>query len=102
MYCVNGSVGVSYLGRPWGLCARVVFQISWLDTVVNPTMCTIRKLNNVGPGAVTDKRVSFGGQLDAPKVVTDILGNDLDEIFCRRQDPVVKLYSSPIQIRKEI
>lgn len=92
VYSVNGSVGITYLGQPWGLYARAVFQNSWLDSVVNPKgwktyknqstdNVYFKEFNNTGAGAATDKRVAFSGQLDAAKVITDILGNDFDKKF---------------------
>ncbi|OWZ04535.1 Pectin methylesterase [Phytophthora megakarya] len=80
--------GTAYLGRPWKPYARVVFQNSELGDVINPqgwqewnkdnntANVYLKEYNNRGPGAATDKRVSFSGQLDAPVKITDILGDN--------------------------
>ncbi|ETL99451.1 hypothetical protein L917_03711 [Phytophthora nicotianae] len=79
----NGS---TYLGRPWYLYARVVWQNSELSDVVNPAgwatwdsvtstaNVTFKEFNNSGPGAATDKRVSFSGQLNASVPITALMG----------------------------
>ncbi|ETI31540.1 hypothetical protein L914_20653 [Phytophthora nicotianae] len=79
--------GSTYLGRPWRPFARVVWQNSELGDIVNPegweawdeTSSTddvyFKEYNNSGPGAATDKRAAFSGQLDAPVAITDILGD---------------------------
>ncbi|GMF30887.1 unnamed protein product [Phytophthora lilii] len=79
----NGS---TYLGRPWMPYARVVWQYSELSDVVNPKGWStwddktstdnvyFREFNNTGPGASTDQRVAFSGQLNASVAITDILG----------------------------
>ncbi|KAK1939883.1 Pectinesterase [Phytophthora citrophthora] len=79
----NGS---AYLGRPWRPYSRVVWQNSELGDVINPEGWQLwnndnntanvfyKEFNNRGPGATTDKRVSFSGQLDAPVPITEILG----------------------------
>ncbi|ETN15987.1 hypothetical protein PPTG_06231 [Phytophthora nicotianae INRA-310] len=81
----NGS---TYLGRPWRPYARVVWQNSELSDVVNPKGWStwhndsntanvyFMEFNNSGPGAIIDQRVPFSGQLEAPVVVTDILGEN--------------------------
>ncbi|KUF86836.1 hypothetical protein AM588_10001275 [Phytophthora nicotianae] len=81
----NGS---TYLGRPWRPYARVVWQNSELSDVVNPKGWStwhndsntanvyFMEFNNSGPGAIIDQRVPFSGQLEAPVVGTDILGEN--------------------------
>ncbi|KAE8887978.1 hypothetical protein PF005_g11420 [Phytophthora fragariae] len=83
----NGS---TYLGRPWYPYARVIWQNSELSDVVNPegwsawdeststANVTFKEFNNSGPGAATDKRVSFSGQLEAPVKITELLGDGFE------------------------
>ncbi|GMF42395.1 unnamed protein product [Phytophthora fragariaefolia] len=85
---VFGSYGNSstYLGRPWRLFSRVVWQNSELGNVINPegwqrwnndnntANVYYKEFNNRGPGAATDKRVSFSGQLSSAVPITEILG----------------------------
>lgn len=78
--------GTTYLGRPWRTFARVVWQNSNLSDIVNPkgwstwdatsstANVTFMEFNNSGPGAATDQRVPFSGQLNASVAITDILG----------------------------
>jgi pectinesterase len=87
---VFGSSGEAstYLGRPWGEYARVVFQNSNMSDVVNSTGWStwddgtstenvyLKEFENSGPGAATDKRVDFSGQLNASVAITEILGDD--------------------------
>ncbi|KAG6576424.1 pectin methylesterase [Phytophthora cinnamomi] len=83
----NGS---TYLGRPWYPYAYVIWQNSELSDVVNPAgwsvwnngtstaNVTFKEFNNSGPGAATDKRVSFSGQLNAPVAITELLGEGFE------------------------
>ncbi|KAG1710606.1 hypothetical protein DVH05_013330 [Phytophthora capsici] len=83
----NGS---TYLGRPWYPYARVVWQNSELSDVVNPAgwapwnsatstaNVTFKEFNNSGPGAATDQRVSFSGQLNASVAIKDLLGEGFE------------------------
>ncbi|ETI31471.1 hypothetical protein F441_21443 [Phytophthora nicotianae CJ01A1] len=91
VFGLNESMnGTAHLGRPWGEYARVVFQNSELGDVVNLEGWTpwddktstdnvyFKEFNNNGPGAVTDKRVAYSGQLDAAVDITEILGDDYE------------------------
>ncbi|KAG7377414.1 hypothetical protein PHYBOEH_000881 [Phytophthora boehmeriae] len=83
---LNVKSGMGYLGRPWRPYARVVWQNSELSDVINPEgwdtwnndnntgNVYFKEFNNTGPGAATDKRVGFSGQLIAPVNITDMLG----------------------------
>ncbi|GMF30885.1 unnamed protein product [Phytophthora lilii] len=84
----SGGAGSTYLGRPWGTYARVVWQNSQLGDVVNAKGWSIwtstsstanvyfKEFNNTGAGAGTSQRVSFSGQLKSAVAITDILGED--------------------------
>uniref|UniRef100_A0AAV1TJ07 Pectinesterase n=1 Tax=Peronospora matthiolae TaxID=2874970 RepID=A0AAV1TJ07_9STRA len=84
----NSGVNSSTLGRPWYPYARTIWQNSELSDVIAPkgwaawndtastTNVVFKEFNNSGPGAATDKRVAFSGQLDAPIAITEILGED--------------------------
>jgi pectinesterase len=83
----NGS---AFLGRPWRPYARVVWQNSELGDVINPEGWQLwnkenntanvffKEFNNSGPGAATDKRVSFSGQLNASVAITELLGEGFE------------------------
>ncbi|KAE8968988.1 hypothetical protein PR001_g27632, partial [Phytophthora rubi] len=87
---VFGSSGNAtvYLGRPWRPYSRVVWQNSELSDVIHPdgwlqwhkdnntANVYYKEFNNRGPGAATDKRVSFSGVLDAAVPITRILGDN--------------------------
>jgi pectinesterase len=74
------------LGRPWRPYARIIWQNSELGDVVKPegwatwdsTSSTagvqFKEFNNTGAGAVLGSRVAFSGQLDAPVVISEVLG----------------------------
>ncbi|KAL4086216.1 hypothetical protein PRIC1_014347 [Phytophthora ramorum] len=82
----SGGTGTAFLGRPWKPYARVVWQNSELSDVINPQgwqewnndpntqNVYFKEFNNSGPGATTDKRAAFSGQLAASVAITDILG----------------------------
>ncbi|OWZ17282.1 Pectin methylesterase [Phytophthora megakarya] len=81
----NGS---AYLGRPWRPYSRVVWQNSELGDVINPegwhtwdndnntANVYYKEFNNRGPGAATNKRVAFSGQLNGPVHIEEILGGN--------------------------
>jgi pectinesterase len=85
---VFGKSGVNstVLGRPWRPYARIIWQNSELGDVVKPegwatwdsTSSTagvqFKEFNNTGAGAVLGSRVAFSGQLDAPVVISEVLG----------------------------
>ncbi|GMF56874.1 unnamed protein product [Phytophthora fragariaefolia] len=83
----NGS---TYLGRPWYPYASVVWQNSELGDVVNPAgwstwdsttspaNVTFKEFNNTGPGAATDQRVAFSGQLNASVAITELFGDEFE------------------------
>ncbi|KAG6611912.1 putative pectinesterase [Phytophthora cinnamomi] len=85
VFGTNGT-NSTYLGRPWRPYARVVWQNSDLSDVVKPEgwkrwdnisstdNIYFKEFNNSGPGAATDKRVEFSGQLTEPVAITEILG----------------------------
>nr|ACO54871.1 pectin methylesterase [Phytophthora capsici] len=98
----SSGKGSAYLGRPWRPYSRVVWQNSELGDVINPEGWQLwnndnntanvfyKEFNNRGPGAATDKRVSFSGQLDAPVPITEILGgNFTNEWFVDTTFPLV-------------
>jgi pectinesterase len=82
----SGTLGNSNLGRPWGDYARVVFQNSDFNSVINAvgwqawtsTQNTSNVLfaeyNNVNP-AWSSSRVSFATKLSAPVAVSAILSS---------------------------
>ncbi|KAG7379410.1 hypothetical protein PHYPSEUDO_008672 [Phytophthora pseudosyringae] len=89
VFSSNDSMNeTAHLGRPWGEYARTVFQNSELGDVVNlegwapwdnetsTDNVYFKEFSNKGPGAVTDQRVAFSGQLDAAVEITEILGDD--------------------------
>ncbi|KAI9981626.1 hypothetical protein PInf_009382 [Phytophthora infestans] len=91
VFGLNESMnGTTHLGRPWGEYARVVFQISELEDVVNLEGWTpwddktstdnvyFKEFSNKGPGAVTVARVPYSGQLDAAVDIMEILGDDYE------------------------
>ncbi|OWY95021.1 Pectinesterase [Phytophthora megakarya] len=86
----DSGANSAVLGRPWRPNAKVVWQNSELGDVVKPegwatwdaTSSTrnvhFKEFNNTGPGAITDSRVAFSGQLDAPVAIEDVLGEDYE------------------------
>uniref|UniRef100_A0AAV1TAJ9 Pectinesterase n=1 Tax=Peronospora matthiolae TaxID=2874970 RepID=A0AAV1TAJ9_9STRA len=88
VYSSNSSlIGKTFLGRPWRLFSRVVFQNSWLGQVVNATGWAkwqenstdnvyFGEFNNSGPGAATGARVSFSRQLTAAVDIKQLLGDN--------------------------
>ncbi|KAJ4841741.1 hypothetical protein Tsubulata_003027 [Turnera subulata] len=68
--------GPTYLGRPWGAYARVIFYKSNLTNVVDPSgwdswvyngqeqHLTFQEVGNYGPGADTSRRVSWINKLN--------------------------------------
>ncbi|CEG43070.1 pectin methylesterase [Plasmopara halstedii] len=88
---VNGK-GHAFLGRPWQKYSRCVWQNSYLDDIVDPEGWSewnggptdnvyFKEFKNKGPGANTDKRVPFSGQLDKAVKVEDILGDVEGDFF---------------------
>ncbi|ERT01304.1 hypothetical protein HMPREF1624_02547 [Sporothrix schenckii ATCC 58251] len=93
---INDSVaaGGSYLGRPWGSFARVVFQETYLGSIVaaagwkqwststpNTDNVTFAEYNNRGPGSMQAEspRASFSEQLTAPISIRTILGANFQD-----------------------
>uniref|UniRef100_A0AAV1TE27 Pectinesterase n=1 Tax=Peronospora matthiolae TaxID=2874970 RepID=A0AAV1TE27_9STRA len=88
VYSSNSSlIGKTFLGRPWRLFSRVVFQNSWLGQVVNATGWAkwqdnstdnvyFGEFNNSGPGAATGARVNFSRQLTAAVDIKQLLGDN--------------------------
>ncbi|KAE8912430.1 hypothetical protein PF003_g3823 [Phytophthora fragariae] len=82
----TGGVGTAYLGRPWKLFSRVVWQNSDLSNVINPegwqkwnddnntANVDFKEFNNTGLDAAVKKRVGFSGRLATAVPITDILG----------------------------
>ncbi|KAJ7851607.1 pectin methyl esterase [Mycena olivaceomarginata] len=86
-------VGDVYLGRPWRMYARVVFQNSVLPNLINPIGYTTlaagatpiySEIGNTGAGASTSKRVTYT-PITAPLTHAQVLGSDygtwIDESF---------------------
>ncbi|KAE8976587.1 hypothetical protein PR003_g26597 [Phytophthora rubi] len=86
----SGAKGSAFLGRPWRPYARVVWQNSELDDIINPEGWSVwdatsstddvyfREFNNTGAGAATDERVEFSLELKKPVPITEILGEDFE------------------------
>lgn len=81
---VDGLEGKVYLGRPWRVLARVVFQNSELSDVVNAAGWTTMaegatpayyEWNNSGDGADTSERL-YESQLAAAVEHATVLGSD--------------------------
>ncbi|OJD35383.1 pectinesterase a [Diplodia corticola] len=81
---VPGLEGEVYLGRPWRVLARVVFQNSKLSDVVNPEGWTTMaegatplyyEWSNEGDGASTAERL-YESELDAAVSHETVLGSD--------------------------
>ncbi|KAG3156911.1 hypothetical protein PC129_g11288, partial [Phytophthora cactorum] len=89
----GSNPGQAFLGRPWRPYARVVFQNSELSDVINPAGWQLwngdnntanvyfKEFNNTGAGAATDKRVAFGGTLEKPVAITEILGEGYESAW---------------------
>ncbi|MQL90636.1 hypothetical protein Taro_023239 [Colocasia esculenta] len=72
----NGNSAYSYLGRPWGPFARVVFAYTWLDPCIRPAgwhnWDKIENERNAcffqyrcsGPGSILTSRVPWSRELD--------------------------------------
>ncbi|KAJ6508350.1 pectin methyl esterase [Mycena sanguinolenta] len=86
-------VGDVYLGRPWRMYARVIFQNSVLPNLINPAGYTTldigatpiySEIDNTGAGANTSKRVMYT-PMTVPITHAQVLGSDyntwLDESF---------------------
>ncbi|EJD50816.1 pectin lyase-like protein [Auricularia subglabra TFB-10046 SS5] len=80
--------GTTFLGRPWGAFARVVYQNSVLSNVVKTagwsvwnvgdertSNITFAEFNNTGPGSWNGKRASFATLLDAPMDILTVLNS---------------------------
>ncbi|KAJ7367327.1 pectin methyl esterase [Mycena albidolilacea] len=77
-------VGKVYLGRPWRMYARVVFQNSVLPNLINPIGYTTlaagatpiySEIGNTGAGASTSQRVTYT-PISAPLTHAQVLGAD--------------------------
>lgn len=91
---IEEQAGLNYLGRPWGVFARVVFQYTYLSDIItgagwsiwNPGQertnnVTFAEYQNYGPGSVMAEgpRADFSEQLDAPVAREDILGTGYED-----------------------
>ncbi|KAK5138425.1 hypothetical protein LTR08_000011 [Meristemomyces frigidus] len=92
---VDAQAGLNYLGRPWGIFARVVFQYTYLSEVINPagwsiwdpapmeriSNVTFAEFANYGPGSFPTEgpRANFSEQLTEPVVREEILGDGYEE-----------------------
>ncbi|KZV88938.1 putative pectinesterase precursor [Exidia glandulosa HHB12029] len=91
-YVIDNSVvqgnGTSYLGRPWGAFARVVYQNSNIGSAVpavgwsiwnvgdeRTSNVTFAEFNNTGPGAWNEQRASFATLLTAPIDILTVLNS---------------------------
>jgi len=83
----TSAAASTYLGRPWGDYARVIFQFCSLSSVVNPAgwevwestdpndqFVTFAEYDNTGAGA-SGTRASFSEKLSAPISITTVLGS---------------------------
>ncbi|MCJ1329519.1 hypothetical protein MMC10_006199 [Thelotrema lepadinum] len=84
------GAGSNYLGRPWGVFARVVFQYTDLSGVINPagwsvwnpppqeriSNVTFAEYGNTGAGSVVSEgpRANFSEQLGGPVSREEVLG----------------------------
>ncbi|PIL31696.1 hypothetical protein GSI_06399 [Ganoderma sinense ZZ0214-1] len=84
----NSTATATYLGRPWGDYARVVYQHTWLPGSVPPVgwmdwhpgidHVTFAEYANVGPGAARnggEYRANFSTQLTAPITISTVLNS---------------------------
>ncbi|KAF7595567.1 hypothetical protein BBP40_005602 [Aspergillus hancockii] len=81
------GVGISggvYLGRPWRVLARVIYQNSILSDIINPKGWTTMaegatplyyEFNNTGAGSDTSKRV-YASSIEAAVTKETVLGDD--------------------------
>lgn len=88
---VEAEAGINYLGRPWGMFARAVFQYTYLSDVVNAagwsiwdpapneriSNVTFAEYENYGPGSYPTEgpRANFSEQLTAPVTREEVLGS---------------------------
>ncbi|KAF8455198.1 pectin lyase fold/virulence factor, partial [Terfezia claveryi] len=85
---ISLAAGSSFLGRPWRSHSRVIFQNTYMSTIINsagwdtwPSSSPMtnkifyREYGNWGPGA-TGNRVDFAGKLWSAVAITSVLGND--------------------------
>ena len=86
---IEAQAGLNYLGRPWGVFARVVFQYTYLSDVITPAGWSIWNLDaertsnvtfaewdNYGRGSYPTEgpRANFSEQLTGPIAREDVLG----------------------------
>lgn len=92
---INTRPGLNYLGRPWGVFARVVFQYTYLSDVINAagwsvwnappqertSNVTFAEFGNYGPGSVMEEgpRAELSEQLNEPVAREDILGTGYED-----------------------
>lgn len=92
---VNADMGTNYLGRPWGIFARVVFQYTYLSDVISPagwsiwdpapmeriSNVTFAEFGNYGPGSYPTEgpRANFSEQLAAPVTREVVLGDEYED-----------------------
>ncbi|KAK5127801.1 hypothetical protein LTR85_004917 [Meristemomyces frigidus] len=92
---VDAQAGTNYLGRPWGIFARVVFQYTYLSDVINPagwsiwdpapmeriSNVTFAEYANYGPGSYPTEgpRANFSQQLTAPVTREVVLGSGYED-----------------------
>ncbi|TBU45248.1 pectin lyase-like protein [Dichomitus squalens] len=100
---ILGNGTQTYLGRPWGAFARVVYQHSWLPKSVpavgwaewHPdderiSNVTFVEYANIGPGAAKPgQRANFSTQLTSPISIHTVLNTTswIDPAFLHRDSP---------------
>ncbi|KAI0715341.1 pectin lyase fold/virulence factor [Earliella scabrosa] len=81
---IQGNGTTTYLGRPWGNYARVVYQFCWLGKAIpsvgwapwhtDTDHVTFAEFGNTGPGA-TGRRASFSSHLRGPVTIQTVLNS---------------------------
>ncbi|TPX08699.1 uncharacterized protein E0L32_009888 [Thyridium curvatum] len=85
---VSGLASQVYLGRPWRVLSRVIYQYSYLGDIINPTGWTTMaqgatpiymEYNNNGPGSSTAKR-EWVTKTDKPITMSELWQGSYDWI----------------------